>query len=176
VPVEIGQAGGKVACSCGAQLDVPTLRQLRHLPRAGADDKPSGRAWGLRHGIVTACLIVVAGLLAWSAWVWWTEPVIPRFDAATRTAWMQSAEEHLKTPAGAWERWIIFYRPLAENGLRVFHIADVSTIQNKIDDHQFLRGTLWTVAGVFAVVAVAAAFWPDSEPAGKSRRTRRQGD
>ena len=30
--VEIGQAGEQVICQCGAKLDVPPLRKLRHLP------------------------------------------------------------------------------------------------------------------------------------------------
>ena len=41
VPVEIGQAGGQVTCSCGTQLDVPTLRKLRHLPAAATAEEPS---------------------------------------------------------------------------------------------------------------------------------------
>ena len=34
VTVDIGQAGEQVACQCGAKLDVPPLRKLRHLPAA----------------------------------------------------------------------------------------------------------------------------------------------
>ena len=63
VPVEIGQAGGRVACSCGTQLDVPTLRQLRHLPQADGRTEARRPAVGARgKDAIAASLIVVAAL------------------------------------------------------------------------------------------------------------------
>ncbi len=158
VPVDIGQAGGRVVCSCGTQLDVPTLRQLRHLPRetVGEKGKPAG-SWGSRQGIITASLIVAAALLAWGAWIWWTGPVIPTFDPATRQC---AVEEQIKTPAGAWEAWIDYYRPMAERGIPIFRVGNAADIEIRIAHARFLRWMLWAIAGVFAIVAISVRFWP----------------
>jgi hypothetical protein len=157
VPVDVGQAGGQVQCSCGTRLDVPTLRQLRHLQRAPTEDVQHAAAWGQRQGIVAASLIIALLLLGWSAWVWHNEPQQPKFDPATRR---QAVEEQLKTPLGAWESWIGYYRPLAERGLPVFHVANAAQIESKRADARFLRYMLWAIAAVFAIVAGSAAFWP----------------
>jgi hypothetical protein len=158
VPVDIGQAGGRVACSCGTQLDVPTLRQLRHLPRATvAEEKKSGGSWGTRQGIVAASLIVAAALSAWGAWIWWTGPVMPTFDPATR---LRAVEEQIKTPAGAWEAWIDYYRPMAEKGIPLFRIGNADVVEARIAHARFMRWMLWAIAGIFAIVAAVAMFWP----------------
>jgi hypothetical protein len=171
VPVEIGQAGGRVSCSCGTQLDVPTLRQLRHLPQAKVEQTQSRGSWGTRQGWIAASSIVVAALLAWSAWSWWTEPAQPKFVAADYIALVDA---HLKewTPADAWKRWIEFYRPLAERGLPVFQAGNAAEIESRITHARFLRRMLWSVAGIFAAAAAAGVFWP--EPV--AVKTRRQGD
>ena len=65
VPVEVRQAGGRVTCSCGTQLEVPALRQLRQLPQQQAVGQPrSASSWGTRQGWVAVSLIVVAFLVA----------------------------------------------------------------------------------------------------------------
>ena len=48
VPVEVGQAGEQVACQCGAKLDVPPLRKLRHLPVATETLERQDRRPGMR--------------------------------------------------------------------------------------------------------------------------------
>jgi hypothetical protein len=173
VPVEIGQAGGRVACSCGTQLDVPTLRQLRQLPQATLEQKPSSGSWGTRQGWIAASLIVVAALLAWSAWSWWTGPAQPKFVAAD---YMASVDKHLKewTPADSWKRWIEFYRPLAERGLPFFQASNAADIQRQIAHGRFLRRMLWSVAGIFAGAAVAVAFWPQPARLAATRREARR--
>ncbi len=166
LPVEVGQAGGQVSCRCGAKLDVPPLRQLRHLPQAKVAEAGTSKSWGTRQGIVAASLIVVAGLLGWSAWSWWLDPVIPKFDPVFRE---HQVEEQIKTPVGAWEAWIAYYRPMAERGFPVFQPSNADEITRRIAGRRFLRRMLLSVAGIFVVVALAAAFWP-APVAGKTRR------
>lgn len=165
VPVELGQAGGQVGCSCGAQLDVPPLRKLRHLPQTTVEDTRSGGSWGARQGLIAASLIVLTAATAWSVWIWWKEPVVPKFAAAAHAARMNTVEEQLKTPSGGWEAWIAYYRPLAERGFSVFQVANLAQIEAEIAHKRFLRRTLWIVAAIFAVIAAAAAFLPRSRPA-----------
>jgi hypothetical protein len=69
VRVEPAQAGGQVACACGANLNVPTLRGLRQLEVAPTDDatirRSTGRQWGPVRGAMFSIglLVVVVSLL-----------------------------------------------------------------------------------------------------------------
>lgn len=60
LPVETRQAGTSVRCSCGAQLQVPALRQLHSLQRVEteAEQKPP-REWGPRQGLMLLGLTVL---------------------------------------------------------------------------------------------------------------------
>lgn len=161
VQVDVRQAGGEVQCTCGTRLDVPTLRELRHLELAPTADVQHKPAWGQRQGILAASLIIAVLILGWSAWVWHKEPQIPKFDLATH---MHAVEEQIKTPVGAWESWIGYYRPLAERGLPVLRVANGAQIEAKIAEDRFLRYMLWAMAGCFLVIAGCAAFWPKPQP------------
>ena len=52
-------AGETISCECGKQVDIPTLRQIRHLPLAADDHRtestPSG--WSFWHGIAFALAV-----------------------------------------------------------------------------------------------------------------------
>ncbi len=115
----------------------------------------------MNQGIVATCLILAACLLAWSGWVWWKEPSLPKFDPQTR---LHAVEEQIKTPVGAWESWIGYYRPLAERGLPVFHVANAAQIESQRADARFLRFMLWAIAAVFIIVAISAKYWPKQLP------------
>jgi hypothetical protein len=162
VTVDVRQAGAKVTCSCGRQLDVPPLRQLRHLSPVVSDQPVANSAtWGMNQGVVATCLILAFLLLGWSGWVWSKEPAIPKFDPAAR---MRSVDEQLKTPTGAWESWIGYYRPLADHGLPTFHVANAAQIESQKADARFLRFMLWAIAAVLIVAATSAAYWPKAQP------------
>jgi hypothetical protein len=162
VTVEVRQAGDQVVCSCGRRLAVPPLRQLRNLAPVAADQTAAKAvAWGMNQGVVATCLILAAVLLGWSGWVWWKEPSLPKFDPQAR---LHSVEEQIKTPIGAWESWIGYYRPLAERGLPVFHVANAAQIESQKADSRFLRFMLWAIATVFIIAAISAKFWPKLPP------------
>jgi hypothetical protein len=172
-PVEVGQAGGQVVCDCGARLDVPTLRQLRHLPQVQTAAAPAarvGRDWNVRKGVIAASLVAVALLTAIVAWSRWTEPTIPMFDPAVHT---KGVDERLRTqtPAQAWEWWIEYYKPLAQRGFPIFQAHNEGVIQYQINRARFLQKSLLAVAGIAAVVGIAAAFWPQGKPGSKGRRS-----
>ena len=165
IPIEVGQAGGKVVCACGAQHDVPTLRKLRHLPSATQGGAPTARrAWNARKGVVTAGLIVAAVFTAITFWVRLAEPKIAQFEA---TNYLESVEQRLETPATAWQWWNSYYHPLAERGFPLFQPTNAPLIQHEIAKRRFLQGVLMTCAGICAAVALAAWFWPAT---GKTRR------
>jgi len=159
VPVELGQAGGQVSCSCGKRLEVPTLRQLRQLPQAVAQQAKGGGSWDARQGWITASLVMAAILTASALWVWRNQPARPVFVSSDYMASVDHALESW-TPTDAWKRWIDFYRPLAERGLPMFQAANAADIEYRIQRARFMRGMLLSVAGVFAAIAAAAYFWP----------------
>jgi hypothetical protein len=162
LPVEIGQAGGRITCTCGNLVDVPPLRKLRHLQAETTVVERPKSTWNARKGVITACLILGGALTIANAWSWFTQPNVPEFDAAR---YNQMIEAHLKqlTPVEGWNQWIGRYRPLAETGFRYLELMDRPRIETIIAERQSLRGTLWVVVAIAAGIAAAAAFWPRSQ-------------
>lgn len=159
VPVEVRQAGGRVPCACGATLDVPTLRRLRHLPVE--EDVPSAvRApWTVRHGAIAAGLILAGILAAVVLWIRVTEPKVESFDPET---WRQGVGDWLEgmSPAEAWESWLTLYRPLAEQGFREFQFGLTPAQVEQLSRKRFLETALLIAAGLFSVASLAVVLWP----------------
>jgi hypothetical protein len=63
--VETGQAGQLLRCTCGRDIEVPSVRQLRELETVG-DAGPVQPAWSFRQGVVFLgiAIIVVSGVVA----------------------------------------------------------------------------------------------------------------
>ena len=168
VPVEIGQAGEQVACQCGAILDVPPLRKLRHLPVATEMPAQRGSAWNARHGIIAACLILATVPALWTLWSRVTEPRIAAFDPGIRQKMVEDDLERM-TPVQTWNLWVDRYRPMAEHGFTRMEHPYAAVVEEQVARQRFLQWTLLAVAGAFAAVAVIAAIWPQP-------KTGRQGD
>jgi hypothetical protein len=168
LPVEIGQAGEQVACTCGAKLDVPPLRKLRHLPLATATSDRPLSAWNARRGIITACLILAIVPVLWAVWSRLNEPYIAPFNAQARRQMVDQDLETM-TPVAAWQLWVERYRPMAEHGIQEMEHQHAAAVDEYVAKERFLQRTLLVVAGAFAVVAVLAAVWPQ-------QKTGRQGD
>jgi hypothetical protein len=169
LPVEIGQAGGRIACTCGKLVDVPPLRKLRHLEAETTAMERPASTWSARKGVITACLILAGTLAIANAWSWFTQPKAPIFDPVAYQR--DIIEQRLKklTPTQGWLMWIEYYRPMAERGFSYLELANRAEIERTIAERQSLRRTLWIVAAIAAAIAVAAAFWPKS-PELTSRR------
>jgi hypothetical protein len=161
VTVEVGQAGEAVTCRCGATLDVPPLRKLRHLPAAPEAVSRRTPTWNARRGIIAACLILATVLAGVSLGNRITEPSVAPFSADVR---QQVVAERLKrmTPAEAWQLWVGLYRPLAEQGIAEFQHPHAAAIEQEVAKRRFFQSTLLGVAAAFAAVAVVAALWPRS--------------
>lgn len=77
VVIEPRQAGQRVACGCGRELDVPQLRKILRLERAIRSSNTGARAWGggqrlLFSGGLLLFLATIAA--AWLAWSWPARP------------------------------------------------------------------------------------------------------
>jgi hypothetical protein len=160
VPVEIGQSGGQTACpACGAPLEVPPLRKLRHLPVAAAETKSVRATWGARQGIVTASFVLAAILAAIAAWSRFTEPTVRQFDPNARLEAVDQGLDQM-TPLEGWQLWIELYRPLAERGFAIIEDPHKPAIERHVAQQRFLQKTLLAAAAVFLAIALAAALWP----------------
>lgn len=164
--VETRQAGETIACECGATVAVPTLRQLRQLPEAGAAAaETAGEAaaagpgasagWGVRQRVITVCLLVAAGALAVVGGSRMLEVPVPELDKVEYTKSVERVIANL-TPVQAWEIWQKQYEPLRSKGFEVFRPQGEAAMKQALSMH---RGTQWigiAVAAVCAVVAIAA--------------------
>lgn len=160
VIVEDGQAGDRAQCECGRSLDVPTLRNLRHLPRAEiADQVAAPTTWSTRQGVVTAGLIATVLFASIGAFFWLKSPRLEEFDATQRRADIDSMMESL-TPTKGWQMWIAYYQRLDQVGFSEYqppHAAEIRAVQTR---HRLYYGSSFALAGVFIVAAVIAASWP----------------
>ena len=160
VPVEIGQAGGQIACpACGGQLDVPPLRKLRHLPAAAAETASVPTTWGARQGVATASLILAAILIAIALWSRFTEPTVAEFDPQARLVAVDRGLEQM-TPVEGWQMWIDLYRPMAERGFAIIEDPHKPAIEQYVAQRRFFQKTLLAAAAVLLAIALAAALWP----------------
>jgi hypothetical protein len=170
LPVDIGQAGGRVTCTCGNLVDVPPLRQLRHLPPAEVEKERPKASWNARKGVITASLLLVGAIAIANGWSWFTQPKIPKFDPVAYQRDVVEQRLNKITPTQSWLWWVEYYRPMAERGFSNLELANRAQVENTISQRQSMRRTLWIVAAICAAVAVAAAFSP------KSAQTGKQGD
>jgi hypothetical protein len=163
IPVEVGQAGERVACECGVQLEVPTLRKLRHLPVAEPLAVKPRATWNARKGLVSASLIASAVLFIAAAWSRWTEPSIPEFKPENQLHVVDTELAKI-TPAEAWQRWVAFYQPLAKRGFTPLEYPFAAAIEQKIAERRFLQKVLLSIAVVWAAIALIVALWPRPKP------------
>jgi hypothetical protein len=167
LPVDAGQAGGQIVCSCGACLDVPTLRNLRHLPQEVVAPSQQSTKWSARKGLAAVFLIGAALLAAVSLGNWITEPSLPEFDPVLQAKLVD--EQLLQiSPVEAWKTWIVAYRPLAERGFTPMESSKAPAIRAAVIHKRFLEFSFLSLAGVCLLVAALAAMWPTATP--KRRR------
>jgi hypothetical protein len=71
VPIEKTQAGQQVRCSCGLELDVPTMQAIGRLepaPVEGPTAKAASR-WGLWQGLVLLGAAIALPAIGWAAYL-----------------------------------------------------------------------------------------------------------
>jgi hypothetical protein len=159
LPVEAGQAGRQIVCSCGEAVDVPTLRLLRQLPVEPTADAGRPAGWSRKRGAAAAFLILAVVLTAVSFAVRRSAPRAAQFDGAK---WQEAVDELIPkmTPADTWRWWLDYVRPLDEGGFVVFEGRLGAADQQEQSRKHLLGSLLLVTAGLCAAIAVCAAFWP----------------
>ena len=78
IPVEAIQAGQTVRCTCGAELEIPTMKAVTSLePAEPASTARKGRStstWGAREGRILLAAVITASALGLAAYLQWTQP------------------------------------------------------------------------------------------------------
>jgi hypothetical protein len=171
VSVDVGQAGGKVACACGKQLDVPTLRNLRHLPQVETDRAAATVGWNPRKGIIAASLIVAGLLAAYAGWNFLTEPTVPKFADVYDSSEVEANWDKMN-PVEAWTLWIDIYRPLAKTGFHTYEHPHKAAIEDHVAFRRVLQSTLLIIAAVAVAIAITAALWPKEKGRQGDKATR----
>ena len=146
-----------MACRCGNELVIPTLRNLADLPRVDEADTKTKPAWGLRQGIFTAGLLIALLLGGVAAWFQWQTPGPPEpFDIIARSEFFQENVEKL-TPEQAWQLWMIEFKPLEKLGIRqMINPQDRYTL-SQIKKCTYYRNLFGIAAGVFLVIGLIAS-------------------
>lgn len=84
IPVEPAQAGNRIRCECGAELQVPSLLGMRHLQPV-QDSHNGGRAsrpaWGARQRLFSVGILLSATGLVVATWFYATRPRKPNTAA-----------------------------------------------------------------------------------------------
>jgi hypothetical protein len=157
VVVDTAQAGDSVACECGKTMAVPTLRQLRQLPLA-TPGKPADAtsSWGVRQGLIAACLIVATLCAIVAAISYASQPVLPVFDPAQYTRMTNEQIERM-SPMDAWRTWVNGYRNMGVSGFREFRHPATEEIQLDVNRHRLVQMAMLGAAGLAVVIAAGAA-------------------
>jgi hypothetical protein len=83
-PVETGQAGQSIRCSCGNTIEVPSIRAMRSLEAQG-EEVPTAPRWSTRQGLIFLGLAITAAALVVGASVLIARPaVIEESDLAVK--------------------------------------------------------------------------------------------
>jgi hypothetical protein len=81
ISVSAAQAGESLRCSCGATVEVPTMRELRELERVEAKEPVRGDRWGDRQRLALGLLIAAFVLWGGAGYLFAKiPPSLPPFD------------------------------------------------------------------------------------------------
>ena len=161
VAVGPSQAGSCVTCSCGRELDVPTLRAMRQLPIGDPPEKTASPAWGIRQGLVALCLIlaVLCAIPGVYFLVEQTTTTPYRIDAQLNQIMRQLEKA---SPLQTWMYWNREIVPLAEQGLTEFQTYDSIAYERKMKSLRRYQKITFGAAGVAVLFAVVIALWRKS--------------
>jgi hypothetical protein len=113
----------------------------------------------MQKGLATVFALLTVFAAIYAIWLRVTEPRVPPFDPVGQ---MRAVDNYLEkmTPREGWQLWIEHYRPLAERGFAPFEHRDAAAIEQLAARQRLLQKTLWVVAAICTLVALAAALLP----------------
>lgn len=154
IPVEVSQAGDRVTCECGAQVEVPPLRQIHQLPvqPEAADAGRPQSDWAVHQGVLTAGLLIALALAALGGWWWISEPPMPKgFDPGAVGERVDYVLDNI-SPKQAYDQWVTLYSVSSQFDV-VRDPRELALIAD-IEHHRQVRWTLLIAAAVVAVLSL----------------------
>lgn len=172
--IEVTQSGQTVTCQCGRELDVPSMLQIRKLPRALVEAREAPRrAWGARERLLVLGGLVLAVAVGCAAVLlarWPAAPKVP--DTVTWVLFPTGGdktpvfkETRDLTPLESYVVWNALPRELeaSPQGPRETYNRAVASARN------------WMiVVGVVALLGAACAAGSLLAPPAGARRGRRK--
>jgi len=154
IAVDAAQAGQRVRCSCGAELEVPTLMGLRKLEPSVATPQGPRRnpiAWGPRQALMLLGAIIVILGASWAAWCLASRPrfVFDRLAPLDALSLWELLKSGVDAPPAQIERWMAASREYGN----------------------LWAGVGWAAAAIGALIFAASFAIP-----GPSRKSRRMPD
>ena len=153
--VHPSQAGDQVVCECGAQLAVPTLRQLRSLPPA--ETEPSAEknlAWGPLQGLLLCGAAILTVALGMGGTFYLNQPVPFEIDER----FVEARTQQVATEMSITQSWVVWIE-LRDNGLGE-HVL-ITVVDYEEATKQYHR-KMWIAAGIASVgliLLLAAVIW-----------------
>ncbi|MBN1853365.1 MAG: hypothetical protein JW829_11600 [Pirellulales bacterium] len=152
------QAGSRVACRCGEQLDVPTLLALQNLPTVKLAEEAESPAWSFQHGLIAIGFILTVACAI--------PGVYFRVEQSTTTPYRMDTYQtqviqqlDAESPLETWIRWHHRIVPLAEQGLTEFQIPDTITYERKMERLGTYQIISFGAAGIAALGTLIALVW-----------------
>lgn len=153
IPVEAAQAGEQVRCTCGAELEVPTLLALATLKRAEpgpAATKPPA-TWGARQRLILVGAMITAASLGVGIRLYLGRPTIP--------------VEKL-SPAQAWALWLDLREDVGQRRQREEQYLEL------LKQYHGWMGLVGFVAAVGVLTMAGSLLVPKSRSAKRARKVR----
>ncbi|MBI1901181.1 MAG: hypothetical protein HYS13_08740 [Planctomycetia bacterium] len=154
--VDVSQSGLTIECSCGAGLEVPTLRGLQKLERAGAEGERRRFAWGAREGTIVIGILITAAGLGLAIWFLLTPPKHP-------SEWVEVASQRMPSrPAELFRAYVV----LKKNGFDDTIPPVVIAHERYAELYQVGTVIFFVIAGVGVLTIVLAfvAYGPSQRP------------
>ena len=170
VEVTTAEAGRTIVCPCGEQVQVPTLREIRRLPRR--PDTPSEQAaWSAQQGVMFSIgLILLTGSLGMIGWLIYQRMQLDTEEIVIEQAQLDAWDEEIMAleAAATLDGWNqVLSKPLSEQ--RTLPPFEVNRAE--------ARAIYWKI-GLFGVIAVVGIglmvasnlFKPRASPPRKARK------
>jgi hypothetical protein len=156
LPIDAGQAGEVVRCSCGNSVFIPKLGELRLLPRVETPSQKS--SWSARQGLLTLLALIAIVSLGFGVYYWIRTPARADYDASGERAELESFFKDLD-PVHTWIYWSSQTVALARQGLQDEVTAQAQTFAHSIEQGEKKQAISFSIAGVAILLAIVVALW-----------------
>jgi len=160
IPVATSQAGSQVACECGAEMEVPTMRGLRELEREEEESPQAGqkmreKSWDPRYGVgmLGAIVAVVAAIPGIVLLVQYPEK--PTFDEDLMIQREHARIDRMPLPK-AWQYWKL---TMETAGLKDVDYPTEREYAKKVTIYQQNIAISFSFAALGLLIMLGAVLW-----------------